>query len=175
MTTTINASTSSGLVMTPDNSGNVMLQYNGVSTPAFSAYQSSQQTITQSSPSIVQFQTEEWDTAGYFNNTGSGNAYAFQPLVAGYYQINAQVSYSSITATEVQPAIIYKNGSQLRRGNRFNLSSTNAYGMVSSLVYLNGSTDYIQIYTFHTASGSVALEQLDVRGNYFNGYLVRGA
>ena len=40
MTTTLNATTSNGLVVTPDNSGNILLQYNGVAAPAFSAYAS---------------------------------------------------------------------------------------------------------------------------------------
>ncbi len=37
MPVTINASTSSGVVITPDYSGNIQLQYNGVAAPAFSA------------------------------------------------------------------------------------------------------------------------------------------
>ena len=45
MTTTLNASTSSGLVVTPDNSGNVLLQYNGQSAPAFSAKPATTQSL----------------------------------------------------------------------------------------------------------------------------------
>ena len=45
MTTTLNATTSNGLVVTPDNSGNIVLQYNGVAAPAFSAWSSSATTI----------------------------------------------------------------------------------------------------------------------------------
>jgi len=88
MTTTINASTSSGLVVTPDNSGNIQLQYNGVAAPAFVAYYNtggSGTLITTNTWTKVPFNTEVYDTANCFDTTN----YRFTPSVAGYYQINA--------------------------------------------------------------------------------------
>lgn len=102
--------------------------------------------------SVTWFTTfsETFDTASAFDiSTGR-----FTPTVAGYYEINARVSYSSdgITATYVG-VVVGKNGDQ------YALSSVGSVGgyptmSVSDVVYLNGSTDYVQVGTKHNASGS---------------------
>ena len=110
MTATLNASTSSGVVLTSDTSGSLAIQSNGttimtvastgvstqVGSPTFSAYQSTQQSSLSSNVNtLVQFQTKEFDTGTCFNNTGStvtlngvsAPQYSFAPNVAGYYNI----------------------------------------------------------------------------------------
>jgi hypothetical protein len=170
MTTTINASTSSGLVVTPDNSGNVMLQYNGVSTPVFSAYSSGNQT-GQSLATWTKaiYDTEEFDTANCFSSS------RFTPNVAGYYQINAELDMAASGGVSYSLVAIYKNGVEAKRGSGINISSQGeSYPNVSALIYMNGTTDYLEIYGYTGGSGSVTWY-----GNgkvfYFQGFLVRGA
>jgi hypothetical protein len=96
--------------------------------------------------------SKTFDTSAAFD-TSTGR---FTPQVAGYYQINANVSYSSsgITATYVG-AVIGKNGT----AHRFSaVDSSGGYPNihVSDVVYLNGTTDYVQVGTLHNASGSVS-------------------
>jgi hypothetical protein len=180
MTTTINASTSSGLVVTPDNSGNVLLQYNGVAAPAFGVYQSSAQSIS-SGASIVQFQTKEFDTAGCFNNTGSTvtlnglsvPAWSFCPNVAGYYQININVR-TNISNIEAQSSI-YKNGIGFKNGSDVAVSANaSQLGTVAaSVIYLNGTGDYIY-GGIYIGGGSTTLSA-NGSSTYFNGCLLRGA
>lgn len=178
MTTTINASTSSGLVVTPDNSGNVLLQYNGVAAPAFMAYASANQTISHSTDTLVQMNAELFDTANCFNTS----TYRFTPTVAGYYQINAKVNWlvADANRTYYLEAKIMKNGSFLANNNQ----SIDAAGggrqitcMVSQLVYMNGTTDYLTVNAYiydYTASSTC-----QINGNsgetYFSGCLLRGA
>jgi hypothetical protein len=139
--------------------------------PSFAAYQTSGgQSIPNGTGTKVQFQSEEWDTANCFDSTTN---YRFTPNVAGYYQLNAQISYNSFTPSETQIQI-YKNGSAIRRGNRFNAAGS-PYLVISSMVYANGSTDYFEIYTYQASGSAQTLENLDVRGNYFNGFLARSA
>jgi hypothetical protein len=94
MTTTLNATTSNGLVVTPDNSGNVLLQYNGISGPAFSAYSSGVVSLPASTFTKIPIDTEEFDTANCFNTS----TYRFTPTVAGYYQVNASICFDGSTA-----------------------------------------------------------------------------
>lgn len=171
MTATINASTSSGVVITPDNSGNILLQYNGVAAPAFSAYQNAGgQSIPSSSTKIV-FDTEEFDTANCFNTS----TYTFTPNVAGYYQIDFQISFDPLTANEVS-CFLYKNGSEFKRGTRSQASGQALYLVCSTLVYANGTTDYFNVYAYQSSGSSKNLEAgLGARGNYFQGCLLRGA
>lgn len=168
MTTTINASTSSGLVVTPDNSGNVLLQYNGQGAPAFAAVMASNQT-GQSSGTWTKalFTTEEFDTnSNYANST-------FTPTVAGYYQISGELDVGG-SGLSYAIIAIYKNGALYRRGSGLSATQSEQYVTVSSLVYLNGSTDYVEIYGYTTASSGIVWYSGGGSG-WFTGCLLRGA
>ena len=84
--------------------------------PAFSAYQSSSQSISNSTFTKIQLQTKEFDTNSNFDNTTN---YRYTPTIAGYYQINV----GFYTATGSSPgyataAAIYKNSSLCIHFNR---------------------------------------------------------
>jgi hypothetical protein len=167
MTATINASTTAGVVITPDNSGNIQLLYNGVAAPAFSAYQSSAQTLSGSTTTKIIFQTEEFDTNSNFDSTTN---YRFTPTVAGYYQVTGGIQVNA--AVTVINVFLYKNGALYK----FLVTSNNATlsgGYGTSLVYLNGSTDYVEIYA--SLSIGQALNVNGTAGSYFNGSMVRAA
>jgi hypothetical protein len=143
----------------PARSGTVM-----VNGPAFSASKTTSQTIGSNTQTKVQYNNEQWDTNNNYDNTTN---YRFTPTVAGYYQINAAIFYGSNST--ICFLVIFKNGSAFKRGAQL---ESNNYGVsVSGQVYLNGSTDYVEIYVF-TQGGST----LDSGApNYFDGVLVRAA
>lgn len=119
--------------------------------PAFSAYANTGQTISSSVWTKVAIDTEEFDTSSCFNNTGStvGSipAYAFLPTVAGYYQVSGQATVSNTGTNAI--CAVYKNGNIYKRGS-MNQTNSFSYGnALSALVYLNGTTDYIELYTIH--------------------------
>lgn len=164
MTATINASTTAGVVITPDNSGNIQLQWNGVAAPTFSAYCSSSQTLASATFTKIQFQTKEWDTTTSFTNSTT-----YTPPVAGYYQVSCGVSQIA-SYTNVSIAL-YKNGTAYKWLYN-NLPTNSSGGFGSALVYLNGSTDYIEIYAyFSTGQGTVNAQ----KDTYFQACLLRGA
>jgi hypothetical protein len=174
MPITLNASTSSGLVVTPDNSGNVLLQYNGQSAPAFSAYASVSQTLTNSVYTKIQLNTETFDTNNNFDSTTN---YRFTPTVAGYYQINANVFMSADSYTGYVISSIYKNGSAYKYSIAYyNPTYGNGGAPISDVIYFNGSTDYIEYYVRQTNNGSAGL---GFNGGsaytYMSGCLLRGA
>ena len=180
----INATTSSGIVATADNTGQLQLQSAGttvmtitstgvttqVGAPAFSAYQSSAQSFANGIITKVQYQTEEFDTASAFDSTTN---YRFTPLISGYYQINASIAWSGTTSSYAV-VYIYKNGTSYKAGN---LGTGNAAGqlcIVSSIVFFNGSTDYIEIYA-QQAVGSSQNSAATSSTVYVNGCMVRSA
>ena len=169
MTTTINASTSSGLVVTPDNSGNIVLQYNGVAAPAFSAYQSTTQSVATGTFTKVQLQTEEFDTASAFDSTTN---YRFTPLVGGYYQVSGNMGWSFTSGQSV--VSIYKNGSRFKDGNFSTGGTDGTQSVVSALIYLNGSTDYIEMYCYQN-TGSAKNTGTGATSTFFQACLLRGA
>ena len=130
--------------------------------PAFSAYQSSSQSISATTFTKVTFNSEVFDTNSNFASS------TFTPTVAGYYQINSGVSV--LTATTRLIVAVYKNGTTYSVGNDLNSS---AYATsVSSLIYCNGSTDYLDIYVY--CAGASSLNAASSR-TWFNGALVRAA
>jgi hypothetical protein len=148
----------------PAATGDVMVSGN---MPAFSAYATSNQTVSDATPTKVLFDTEEFDTANCFSSS------RFTPNVAGYYQINALVN-SSQTAIVDYTNWIYKNGSQYKRG--FGLGGTfgKVQAPISTLVYLNGTTDYVEVYIYSDGTGNATINA-DSQNVYFNGSMVRGA
>jgi len=145
----------------PAATGTVMVSGN---MPAFSAYQSSAQSIT-GSYTKVQCQTEEFDTANCYDNSTN---YRFTPNVAGYYQVNG--CWTAASAGSNVAIAIYKNGSDFKRGE--NIQAAAAIVIVSALIYLNGSTDYIELYVASslTQNGATGANFI-----YFQAAMIRGA
>ena len=148
----------------------------GGTGPAFSAYASAAQSIPNNTSTILNVNTELFDTASCYNNTGStvGSipAYSFLPNVAGYYQVNA-AWYSAPSAGQVQ-AIIYKNGSPYQL-TAITFGSAGQVLNVNCLISLNGSSDYIGFYV-NQSQGS-AFTTLASRPDlyYFAASMVRSA
>jgi hypothetical protein len=97
--------------------------------------------------------TPTFNVNGWLNTTTG----RFTPQVAGYYQINAFVSYSTtgINGTGVE-AYIYKNGAGYAVGVQ---STGGQIGFpavtVSDIVQFNGTSDYIDLRAYQN-SGSTA-------------------
>jgi hypothetical protein len=179
----INATTSSGIVATADNTGQLQLQSAGttvmtitstgvttqVGAPAFSAYLATNTSFSASTWSKVPCSTEEFDTN---NNYDSTTNYRFTPTVAGYYQINGRWD-CTVSATIVL-ATIYKNGVEFKRGVDIRASLSGATGAsVSALIYMNGTTDYVELYAYAAAT-SPQFEG-GQQTAYFQGFLARSA
>lgn len=157
--------------MTIDSSQNVSIPKGVGGTPAFSATRaSSNQSITSATYTKVQYNSEEFDTNNNFDSTTN---YRFTPTVAGYYQINVSSSITTSVAANFY-GYIYKNGSQFKTLNQSPTGSgaTSAVLVGSTLIYCNGSTDYIETYVYITQTASVVA---DSTSTYMQGFLARGA
>jgi hypothetical protein len=135
-----------------------------VNGPAFLAFQSAATSIVNATVTKVLFGNETFDTNANFASS------RFTPTVAGYYQINANVTINAGVGTNI--VFIYKNGSEYLRGGRVQTTSSPAGMTVAAVIYMNGSTDYVEIYAF--TNGGTA----DTEGNAttnFSGFLARSA
>lgn len=146
----------------PAATGTVMVSGN---MPAFSAYSSVGTTVSASTWTKLNFNTEEFDTANAFDSTTN---FRFTPQVAGYYQINAAWQSNAITGNAY--IAIYKNGSIYKFGSVMAAGTVGCEPVVSSLVLLNGSTDYVEIYAFSSISASATAQ---AQNTYVNGCLAR--
>jgi len=129
----------------------------GGNAPAFQAYQGSDSSnYTMGTATKVEFNIEEWDVGGCYNNTSatatlngiSTPAYAFAPNTAGKYFVYATARLdSSSNFPHDAYFYIYKNGSAYKQFQRTGAGSDFSGNlMLSGAVDLNGTSDYIQIY-----------------------------
>ena len=132
--------------------------------PAFSAYTSGTGATIGTGATKVTYDTEEFDTN---NNFASSR---FTPTVAGYYQINAQNQPSTSYCGGF--IAVYKNGTLYKYGTFVNTAVSFGGFTVSTIVYCNGSTDYVEIYGAFTSSQA---SSNTIAYTYFNGCLLRGA
>lgn len=85
-------------------------------------------------------------------NTSTGR---YTPTVAGVYEINGTIQTPNISAFGI-PAI-YKNGAIVASGTY--ISSASAAGQrtsVTALIYMNGTTDYLELWGYSSAAGTTA-------------------
>lgn len=184
MPSIINATTTTGVVIQPDNSGSLVLQSNGTTVatlnssgvnagiqlasntaPAFSAFNSVATALSAGTTTKVLFATEEFDTN---NNFASSR---FTPTVAGYYQLNASVFVSANNA--ILLTIISQSTGNAKSGNAVNIATPSQQcSVVSTIMYFNGSTDFAEVFAF---SGSAVNTLNAAQYTYFQGALIRSA
>ncbi len=183
MANLINADPTAGLKLVSSSSSDIQIQSNGVTVctinadglsmntgtlagngPAFSAYSSVIQSITSATWTKVVCGTELFDTNSNYDIATA----RFTPTVEGYYQITSRIQTSTATRVFTQ---LYKNGVSFKHLLDIPSNITRSGG--SALVYMNGSTDYIELYAYLTGSGlQVQANQI---GTYFEAAMIRGA
>lgn len=136
---------------------NATITVASTAAPAFYAYLGSQQAISASTVTKITLSSELFDTNSNFD---SSTNYRFTPTVAGYYQITANARIIGTSASN-KTLILYKNGSQFISSDTYSGSSGNLSQYMSfslsSLIYFNGSTDYIELYGYSNGA-STALD-----------------
>ncbi len=118
------------------------------------------QAITNNTLTTVAFDTTIYDSQTYWNNTTK----VFQPLVAGIYQINVQLMAVLPSDQTTLIAYIYTDAG-VKAYNIARASSTATLSSnVSTIVSLNGSTNYVYAAVI-IGAGSTSLYN-DVNGSY---------
>ena len=149
--------------------GNVLTVAGGVPTwaapaggakPTFQAFKSgSTQNLSANTTTKVTFQSESWDTNSNFASS------TFTPTVAGYYQFNVVLNWEPTAAANLR-VLSYKNGSAYQNLNGLRANAGETYYPAHGLVYLNGTTDTLEIYANSSTTSSIY--QSDASVTYFN-------
>lgn len=185
----IDASTSGagGIITTADNTGTLNLQSGGTTIatinstglsmasgkllaptgPTFRASKNSGQSISTSTWTKIQYNVEDWDTNSNYDNATN---YRFTPTVAGYYQVDLSVEFNNVAGSYI--VAIYKNGTDYTVAPYYAGSTGGSVPQAHALIYMNGSTDYLEGYGYTTVA-SQSFYNGDA--TYFNASLVRGA
>lgn len=140
-----------------------------VAPPVFSAYQTAAQTLTHDVYNKILLQAEHFDTNNCFDTSNS----RFQPNVAGYYFIEGAAS-ALVSGAQYTHSLIYKNGVVWVGGPQSALTGPYQAVPVSTTLYLNGTTDYVELFFYYdsTATANSISGQANTR---MSGFLVRPA
>jgi hypothetical protein len=142
-TTTLTLPTTNGTIITTGST------FAGTG-PAFLARVTTNQSLTAVTLTKVIFNNEIFDTN---NNYDPSTNYRFTPTVTGYYQVNAFISWGGFATTQGN-IFLYRNGSSY--GQTFTPGSGYGYNnMISMVMYLNGSTDYVEVYAQNSSNETI--------------------
>jgi hypothetical protein len=143
----------------------------GIVDPLFFAYRSTNQSITSTTPTPVQFDAEVHDLNGNYDTA----TYKFQPTVAGFYQINWSVDcWANAGTMNYAYSQLHKHSSAYLLGSLLT-TSTGAHSRITStgstIVQMNGISDYLQIIGFIT--GTSPYFYGSVNATTFSGHLIK--
>jgi hypothetical protein len=124
---------------------------------AFGASRSTTQTITASTLTTVQLNTEDLDVRGWYDPS----TYTWTPLVAGVYLLTAQVSLASFTGTLTVE--IYRGATSIAKMDTVRSAATATLNL-SVIASANGSTDGFLVKVTHTNSGAVNVSAAQFAG-----------
>jgi len=142
--------------------------------PAFEAYLSADQTLTDASATKIQFNTEVLDTDNFYDNSTN---YRFTPTIAGKYLIYASWALSGTSSGQINYAQcdIQKSGTQYRYAvfdpintERFNFINI----PVSAIIDMNGTDDYIEIFGYGDMASGSPKAAAGLKSTFFGAYRI---
>lgn len=138
--------------------------------PIFRANAAANQSITTSVATKVNFGTESIDTNNNFATS------RFTPTVAGWYSLKAILRGTGTNVTSFA-GYFYLNGAEYSRGFLMNIPANSNPQMqsMSDEVYLNGTTDYIEVYAMIIGTTPSLDFAAATNSSIFSGALLRAA
>ena len=80
------------------------------------------------------------------------------PNLPGYYMVIGNIQVSYVQTSHWVKALIRKNGSTVTNGTSIRQSSIGSVSSIAhDLVYMNGTTDYLELYAYSSYSSALAL------------------
>ena len=145
--------------------------FGGDNTPYFYVYLGYDQNATSMSTVKVAFNTEVYDTANAYDNSTN---YRYTPTTAGFYKFYTGVTYYADSSNlDFNKVTIKMNGSTVIGGAEVDMRSNRGRqmtGVAQCIQQMNGSSDYIEIYSFVASNGGSSAFESENRATYFGGY-----
>ena len=137
--------------------------------PTFSVYTSVAVSIPNSTSTKLTFDQVNFNVgSGYYTASN-----AFYAPMAGYYQMNGAVNFSTMPANGGSIIIvIYKNGSEAQRGSRIPTNTTGAGANVACVLSL-AANDKLELYVIQSCGSTATTENAQAYGCLFNGICIR--
>ena len=127
----------------------------GSNTPSFFAVSTGTEdnvNVADNTLTKMTFSTEVYDTDSCYDNSTN---YRFTPTEAGKYFVFTKAMSDNVIANATSKLEFYKNGSQMDDQYRMRFKTGGTVGdiehtmILSAIIDMNGSTDYIEVYAAH--------------------------
>ena len=116
------------------------------------------QTINDSTLTLVHLNTESYDNLGEFDSTTN---YRFTATTAGYYLVCTQVFIQSLPDASRAVSYVYKNGSTIMVQTTITSGNTNNQTISSSDVIYLAANDYIDLRAWHNGGSSLVIGEYE--------------
>lgn len=121
----------------------------------------------------IVYDTIDYDIGSYWDSVNS----RYTPQIAGYYLISMSTGGSQSTTTSagrIQPIIKINGADDQRTGYGVFYINANIVTNGTALVYLNGSTDYLEGFATITGAGTLLVwGSTSTSSTFLSGFLVR--
>lgn len=119
---------------------------NGVATQSIAPYTFTKLSSVLSVASV--------NVSNFWNHTTK----IFQPTITGYYRVTACFGLAAVPDQSSVIPTVYKKGTAARhlvRGFSSVVTGQNTYGSGSAIIFLNGSSDYIELYLYNDSASTL--------------------
>jgi len=165
-----------GTITNSAGSGNITIG-SGVTllsnVPAFEAYLSADQTVSDATWTKMQINTEVLDTDNCYDNSTN---YRFTPTVAGQYVVYGAAKLQSSSGGSLASVVIaiYKNGLEYRLStlDPTDNQANSLTPTVTATMVMNGTTDYLELFGFNNVTAGTPRFDADVKSVYFGAYRI---
>jgi hypothetical protein len=144
--------------------------------PAFRVVTLTNQTVPHNTTTVINLDGASIDTSSCVNTANK----RVIPNVAGYYQVDAQLLiFENTGRTYYYAMYLRKNGSQVATAIFSHAATSGAEQTIStsSLIYCNGTTDYLDLalYLYDYTSATSVVVTSSSSGTFLSGFLARSA
>ena len=138
-------------------------------SPYFMSQSTTSQSVNNNTYAKFEFNNEITDSDGCYDTTN----YRFTPTTAGWYYINTKMNLHDYGDNVYITGLIYKNGSAVSNMTSMSSTAQNVGVNLSMIVYLNGSTDYLEAYIRNKSGGTrTASNNLTTTESSFSGFKI---
>jgi len=129
--------------------------FGGDNTPSFSAFLSSNQTISNETYTKVQFNTENYDTDNAYDNS-SNYRFTIPSGEGGNYLISANLRFQSFSGGEIR-LVVRINGTDKGYFNT-DVASNIFHSVAITFIKNFSASDYIEIFAWQNSGGNLYVQ-----------------
>lgn len=147
-------------------------QSTSLNGPAFLVYRSLTQSISHGVATLIEFDSEAFDTHNFFDNVTN---YRFTPTKPGYYLFESSIMWEGTqNKNMVLSTYIRKNGAYVSyTENSLTVATGASFSAPNrAIIYLNGTGDYIDLAASHWDYSSSGTYNLGGNSAYYKTYFM---